>query len=77
MPTPCASIGPVSCGLRERIVPRAMGTCTDKVGAGSETRTRTLSPEPDFESGASTNSAIPALKRPSISHPGEGATRLR
>ena len=29
-------------------------------GAGSETRTRTLSPEPDFESGASTNSATPA-----------------
>ena len=29
-------------------------------GAGRGTRTPTLSPTPDFESGASTNSAIPA-----------------
>src|SRR5690606_6298864 len=32
-------------------------------GAGSENRTRTLFPEPDFESGASTSSAIPAERR--------------
>ncbi len=32
-------------------------------GAGSENRTRTLSPEPDFESGASTSSATPAGRR--------------
>ena len=31
-----------------------------KVGTGSRTRTDTLSPELDFESSASTNSAIPA-----------------
>ncbi len=31
-----------------------------KSGAGSESRTRTPSREPDFESGASTSSAIPA-----------------
>ena len=30
------------------------------VGAGRETRTLTLLPEPDFESGASTSSATPA-----------------
>ncbi len=30
-------------------------------GAGSENRTRTLLPEPDFESGASTSSATPAI----------------
>ena len=29
-------------------------------GAGRETRTLTLLPEPDFESGASTSSATPA-----------------
>ncbi len=34
-------------------------------GAGSENRTRTLLPEPDFESGASTSSAIPA-RSPSV-----------
>ena len=33
------------------------------IGAGSENRTRTLFPEPDFESGASTSSAIPAERR--------------
>ncbi len=32
-------------------------------GAGRGTRTLTLSPAPDFESGASTNSAIPARRR--------------
>ena len=32
------------------------------VGAGRGTRTLTLSPAPDFESGASTNSAIPACE---------------
>ena len=33
------------------------------VVAGRETRTLTLFPEPDFESGASTGSAIPAHSR--------------
>jgi S-adenosylmethionine:tRNA ribosyltransferase-isomerase len=36
-------------------------------GAGSENRTRTLLPEPDFESGASTSSAIPA-RASSVTH---------
>ena len=36
------------------------GYLSDSIGAGSENRTRTLLPEPDFESGASTSSAIPA-----------------
>src|SRR5690606_20608149 len=47
------------------------------VGAGSENRTRTLLPEPDFESGASTSSAIPAA-RAQYSSPGRrpsGAAR--
>src|ERR1700741_3270230 len=35
-------------------------------GAGSETRTRTMSPPVDFESTASTNSAIPAVRVASI-----------
>ncbi len=30
------------------------------IGAGGETRTRTMLPLPDFESGASTNFATPA-----------------
>ena len=34
-----------------------------KFGAGSENRTRTLLPEPDFESGASTSSATPACDK--------------
>jgi hypothetical protein len=33
---------------------------TELAGAGGRSRTDTLSPEPDFESGASTNSATPA-----------------
>ena len=39
---------------------------SDFCGAGSENRTRTLFPEPDFESGASTSSATPALKESSV-----------
>ena len=35
-------------------------------GAGSENRTRTLSPARDFESRASTSSAIPALVKTSL-----------
>ena len=34
-----------------------------KDGTGSRTRTGTVSPPPDFESGASTNFAIPACER--------------
>ena len=44
------------------------------IGAGSETRTRTLSPVLDFESSASTHSAIPAAERGAT---GEAATCAR
>ena len=46
----------------ERILahPKLGHVFVDNSGAGSENRTRTLSPEPDFEPGASTSSAIPA-----------------
>jgi hypothetical protein len=38
------------------------------VGAGSGGRTRTLSPGPDFESGTSANSIIPAILQNIVPH---------
>ena len=53
-------IGEVTVAERILAHPKLGHVFVDNSGAGSENRTRTLSPEPDFESGASTSSAIPA-----------------
>ena len=46
--------------LGENRVTQKLAQVSESIGAGSENRTRTLLPEPDFESGASTSSATPA-----------------
>ncbi len=50
--------------VRKRRLPierkRLKSISSDKFGAGGRNRTDTLSPEPDFESGASTSSTTPA-----------------
>ena len=53
-------IGEVTVAERILAHPKLGHVFVDNSGAGSENRTRTLSPEPDFEPGASTSSAIPA-----------------
>ncbi len=56
--------GPVCLETPSGGSPRKIGSpdrrLRGRLGAGGRTRTDTLSPEPDFESGASTNSATPA-----------------
>ena len=50
----------VACTHRKRKVILLILYSCCFIGAGRETRTLTLFPEPDFESGASTGSATPA-----------------